>query len=64
MQTRSLIDGGINLGNIEIPANLAKCAGYHSFSTAHLPHDLYFIISYLLIAIVCKVLHKVLHYPS
>ena len=58
---KSLIDRGINLGNKETPANLYS---YHLFSTAHLPHDLYCVVSYPLITIVCKVLHKVLHYPS
>ena len=43
---KSLTDKGINLGNKEIPANLPKCASYHSFSTAHLPHDLYCVVSY------------------
>ena len=55
---------GSNQRNKEIPAKLAICTGSHSFFTAHLPHDLHGILSYLLIAIACKVLHKVLYYPS
>ena len=52
---------GTNLGNKEIPANLAKCAGYPLFSigfTAHLLHCLRCIVSYLLVWYVYY--HKVL----